>query len=156
MSDGDGSPQTARGCPGRPAITVTVSRPQPKTTVCSVTGAVDWNTRPLLKKALTEARQDDNTHLVIDLSAVTFMDAAGPYTLLEARVKHHLHGGGHLAVITNPNATTIPELHGVAIRAAFDVHPTVADALNACAHAQTATNHPPPGLTTPADFACQG
>jgi anti-anti-sigma factor len=123
MIDSDAFPQPSQNCSGRPALTVTLSRPQPETTVCSVTGAVDWNTRPVLRKALTEARQDDNAHLVIDLSAVTSMDSAGPYTLLEARVKHHLHGGGHLAVITNPTATTIPELHGVAIRAAFDVHP---------------------------------
>ena len=134
---------------------MTVSRPQPQTTVCSVTGAVDWNARPVLTKALTDARQDDNAHLVIDLSAVTSMDSAGPYTLLEARVKHHLHGGGHLAIITNPNASTIPELQAVAIRAAFDVHPTLAHALDACAHAQTPTSHPPPALTTPGDFACQ-
>jgi anti-anti-sigma factor len=134
---------------------VTVSRPQPETTLCSITGAVDWNTRPLLRKALTEAHQDDNVHLVIDLSAVTSMDSAGPYTLLEARVKHHLDGGGHLAVITNPTTSIIPELHGVAIRAAFDVHPTVAAAFDACAHAKIPTSHTPPGLTTPADLACQ-
>jgi anti-anti-sigma factor len=155
MMDRDGSLQPSQGCSGSPALTVTVSWPQPETTLCSVTGAVDWNTRPVLRKALTEARQDDNAHLVIDLSAVTSMDSAGPYTLLEARVKHHLDGGGHLAVITNPNTSIIPELHGVAIRAAFNVHPTLADALDACAHAETSTSHTPPGLTTPGNFACQ-
>jgi hypothetical protein len=115
---------------------VTVSQPQPET------------------KALTEARQDDNAHLVIDLSAVP------PWTqqalhIARSRVKHHLHGGGHLAVITNPNASTIRELHTVAIRAAFDVHPTVAAARDTCARAETPISDTPPGLTTPAGFACQ-
>jgi anti-anti-sigma regulatory factor len=122
-------------CPsGGPPITVTLSRPQPATTVCTVTGAVDWNTRPVVKNALTQARHDDNAHLVIDLSAVTSMDAACPYTLLEARFRHHLNGGGHLAVIIAPNSP-VYELHIVALRAAFDVHSTLADALQACASA---------------------
>lgn len=124
-------------CPsGGPPITVTLSRPQPDTTVCTVTGVVDWNTRPVVKNALTQARQDDNAHLVIDLSAVTSMDAACPYTLLEARFKHNLSGGGHLAVIIAANSS-VYELHIVALRAAFDVHPTLADALHACARAGT-------------------
>jgi len=44
--------------------------------VCTVTGAVDWTTSPLVRDALTETRRDDNVHLVIDLSAVTSMDSA--------------------------------------------------------------------------------
>jgi anti-anti-sigma regulatory factor len=136
------------------ATTVTLSHPIPNTTLCTVTGTVDWNSRSLLRHALTQARHDDNLHLVIDLSAVTAMDSAGPYTLLEARVKHHLHGGGHLAVITNPHSSAIPELHGVAIQAAFDVHPNLADALHACAHATTSTSHPPSQTTTQAQPAC--
>jgi anti-anti-sigma factor len=110
MIDMDWSPQTPRDFSGTPAITVTMSRPQPDTTVCTITGAVDWNTRALVKDALTHARHDDNAHLVIDLFGVTSMDSAGPYTLLEARVKHHLSGGGHLAVITHPSSRAIPKL----------------------------------------------
>jgi len=138
-----------------PAITVALSRPRPQTTVCSITGVVDWSTRPVLRKALTDARHDDNAHLVIDLSGVTAMDSAGPYTLLEARFKHHLDGGGHLAVITNPNSSAIPELHGVAIRAAFDVHPALVGALDACSHTETPPSQPSAGLSMPKDFACQ-
>src|SRR5438309_2335080 len=92
MIDTDWSPRCSFGTS---VITVALSRPQPDTTVCTVAGAVDWNTTPLLRRALSEARWDDSVHLVIDLSAVTSMDSAGPYTLLEARFKHHLGGGGH-------------------------------------------------------------
>jgi anti-anti-sigma factor len=134
-------PHTSQASSATPAITVTLSRPQPNTTVCSVTGAVNWNTRPLLSNALTQARHDDNAHLVIDLSAVTFMDSAGPYTLLEARVKHRLTSGGQIAVITNPNPSAIPELQNVAIHAAFNVYPTLTDALHACTHSNTPTSH---------------
>ena len=143
MIDTDWSPQTSPCCSETPAITVALSRPQPDTTVCTVTGAVDWNTTPLVRDALTEARRDDNGHLVIDLSAVTSMDAAGPYTLLEARFKHHLGGGGHLAVIADPDSHAIPELQIVALTASFDFHSTLADALHACASAVTSTSHEP-------------
>jgi len=104
--------------------------------VCTITGAINWNTTPLVRNALIEAQQNDNAHLVIDLSAVTFMDSAGPYTLLEARFKHHLSGRGHLAVIADPNSVTIPELQMVALQAAFDIHPTPVDALQACTRAR--------------------
>ena len=71
MIDTDWSPQTSPCSPGIPIITVALSRPRPDTTVCTLTGAVDWNTTPLVRQALTEARQADNVHLIIDLSAVT-------------------------------------------------------------------------------------
>ena len=135
MIDTDWSPQTSLCCSDAPAITVTLSRPQPDTIVCTVTGTVNWNTTSLVRDALTEARRNDNAHLIIDLSAVTSMDSAGPYTLLEARFKHHLSGGGQLAVIADPNSPAIPELQMVALQAAFDVHATPADALHACASA---------------------
>ena len=138
----DRSPHTSRASSATlAALSVTLSRPQPTTTVCSVTGAVNWNTRSLLSNALTQARHDGNAHLVIDLSAVTFMDSAGPYTLLEARVKHRLTSGGQIAVITNPTSSAIPELQSVAIHAAFTVYPTLTDALHACTHFETPTSY---------------
>ena len=153
MIDTDWSVPTSLGSSGTPAITVALSRPQPETTVCTITGAVDWNATPLLRNALTQARGDDNVHLVIDLSAVTSMNAAGPYTLLEARFKHHVSGGGHLAVIADPNSAAIPELQLVALLAAFDVHPTLADALHACASAGISTGHRATRTAAPADPA---
>lgn len=56
---------------GAPTITAALSRPQPDITVCTVTGTVNPDTTPILRKALAEGRQDDNAHLVIDLSTVT-------------------------------------------------------------------------------------
>ena len=134
MIDIGGCP-ASHDCSKTPAMTVTLSHPQPQTTVCTVTGTVDWNTHPILRHALTEAVHSGVLYLVIDLSAVAAMDAAGPYTLLEARAQRRRSGRGHLTVIINPNGCAIPDLHQVAIRAAFNIYPTVTDALHACAHA---------------------
>ena len=142
-------------CSRTPAMTVTVTHPQPQTTVCTVTGTVDWSTQPMLRHALTEAAHGGVLYLVIDLSAVAAMDAAGPYTLLEARAKHHLNGRGQITVITNPNSSAIPELQAVAIHAAFTVHATLTDALHACTQSDTPPSHPTPQTTTPPDFAYQ-
>ena len=131
MIDLGGCP-ASQNCSRTPAITLTLSQPQPQTTVCTVTGTVDWSTQPVLRHALTEAAHGGVLYLVIDLSAVAAMDAAGPYTLLEARAQHRRRGRGQLAVIIEPNCCAIPDLHQVAIRAAFDIYPTVTDALHAC------------------------
>jgi anti-anti-sigma factor len=137
MIDTEWSPQTSLCCSAAPTVTVTLSRPQPDTTVCTITGAFNWNTIPLVRNALADARHNDNAHLVIDLSAVTLMDSAGPYTLLEARFKYQLSGGSHLALIADPNSAAIPELNMVALQASFDVHPTLAEGLHACANVDT-------------------
>lgn len=136
---------------GAPTVTATLSRPQPDTTVCTVTGTVNWDTTPLLRDALVEAQRDDNVHLVIDLSTVTSMDAAGPYALLEARFKHDISGGGHLAVVADPNSQAIPELHIVALKATFDFHFHLAAALHACASAGKSIGRVATGMATQSD-----
>jgi anti-anti-sigma factor len=135
-------------CPaGASTITVARSQPQPNTTVCIVTGKISRDATRVLREALSDARRDDNAHLVIDLSAVTSMDATGLYVLFEALNEHSL-GGGHLAVVVDPFSQAIHELHIVALQAAFDLHHELARALHTCANAGTAT-----GRTTPSDRA---
>jgi hypothetical protein len=46
----------------RRTITVTLTRPQPDTTVCTTIGEIDMDTTPALRDALAEARGDDNAH----------------------------------------------------------------------------------------------
>jgi anti-anti-sigma regulatory factor len=98
-----------------------------------VTGAVNPDTTPILRKALAEGWQDDNTLLVIDLSAVTSLDSVGLYTLLEARHKHRINGGGHPAVVVAANSQAIPELYIFVLQATFDLHYKLTEALHACA-----------------------
>ncbi|MDQ4093464.1 MAG: STAS domain-containing protein [Actinomycetota bacterium] len=106
-----------------------------------MTGTIS-GTAPVLRDALIRARRDDNPHLVIDLSAVTSMNATGLYVLFEALKNHNL-GGGHLAVVVDPHSQAIHELHIVALEAAFDLHHDLARALHACANAGSATGRTP-------------
>jgi anti-sigma B factor antagonist len=123
-------------CPhGTLTVTAAPAQSLPDTTVCTVTGQINRDTAPVLRDALVAARRDDNAHLVIDLSAVTSMDSAGLYTLLEARYKHDIDGGGHLAAVVAPSSRAIPDLYVVSLEATFDVHHDLAGALHACASA---------------------
>ena len=97
------------------------------------------DTTPVLREALVEAQRDDNAHLVIDLSTIISMDidAAGLYTLLEARYTHDISGDGLMAVVVDPNSQAIPALHIATLEATFDLHHNLTDALHACAVANS-------------------
>ena len=84
------------------AITVTLTRPQPDTTVCTIIGKIDMDTTPVLRDAVAEARGDDNAHLVIKSSAVSSMDSTGLYVLFDLH-KHNIGGGGHLSAVIDAN-----------------------------------------------------
>jgi anti-anti-sigma factor len=115
---------------------VALAQSQPETTVCTVTGTINKNTMPILRDALTEARRDNNAHLVIDLSAVTSINSAGLHTLLEARHEHNLSGGGHLAVVIGSNSPVILfKLRLAGLKVPFDVHHDLIGALHACTNA---------------------
>jgi anti-anti-sigma regulatory factor len=120
-----------------------LSRPQLNTTVCTVTGKLGMGTTAVLRDALVDARRDDNTHLIIDLSTLTSMDtdSVGLYTLLEARYRHSISGDGHLAVVVDANSQAISELHIVMLEVSFDLHHNLVDALHACASADTSNVH---------------
>ena len=118
---------------GLPIITVALTQPQPRTTVCTVTGVINADTASPLNDALARA-QNAGAHLVIDLSAATFLDSDGLYILLVARHRHRTGGGGHLAVVIDPDSPAIPELCIVSLKASFDLHHTVAEAIHACAN----------------------
>jgi anti-anti-sigma factor len=125
------------------ALIAVLSRPQPDTTVCTVTGELGTGTTPVLRDALVEARRDDNTHLIIDLSTMTSMDtdSAGLYTLLEARYKQSVSGKGHLAVVVDANSQAISELHMVMLKVSFDLYHNLTDALDACASVDASNAH---------------
>ena len=125
-----------------PTITAALTVPQPNTTVCTVTGFIAADTTAILRDALAKACGDDNAHLVINLSTVTSMDSAGLYALLEARHKHDIGGGGHLAIVIDTNSEAIPELYIIGLQAAFEVHNDLAGAL------QSAPSPVPPAPAT--------
>ena len=124
-------------------LTAVLTRPQPNTTVCTVTGKLGTGTTPVLRDALVEARCDDNNDLIIDLSTLTSMDtdSAGLYTLLEARYKHSVSSDGHLAVVVDANSQAISELHMVMLKVSFDLHHNLTDALHACTRTDASNVH---------------
>ncbi|MGH4016165.1 MAG: STAS domain-containing protein [Pseudonocardiaceae bacterium] len=118
-----------------PSPGAVLSYPQRDTTVCTVTGKIDTGTTPALRDVLTQAVHDDNAHLVIDLSTITFIDSTGLYALFATRHKHNRGGNGHLAVVIDSSSQAIPRLYAVALDVIFDLHDDLAGALRACASA---------------------
>lgn len=111
---------------------VVLSYPQSNTTVCTVTGEIDTDTASVLQDTLIKAARDDNAHLVIDLSAITFMDSAGLYALFMARHKHNIGGNGYLAVVIDSNSQAIPQLYAIALDVIFNLHNDLNEALRCC------------------------
>lgn len=123
--------------PDRPAPSgsaAVLSYPHPGTTVCTVTGALDTSSTLALRQTLRDAAHTANPHLVIDLTALTVLDATGLHALFAARHHHDRHHGGHLAAVINPTTRAIPKIYVLALTMAFDVHTTPTQALRACAH----------------------
>jgi anti-anti-sigma factor len=120
-----------------PMVFATVSRPQPDTTLCRVTGTVNLVTAPALAEKVSQAARHGRPHLVIDLSAVASLDPLGLQAVLETLDSCGIDG--HLAVVMDPRseAATRPEV--VELHEVLDLHHDVASALRACARAFVST-----------------
>lgn len=77
-------PQPAIALPAA-ALTVTLDTARPGVSVLSVVGEVDLLTAPMLRDAVAQALEASPAHLVVDLSAVSFMGALGLTVLAEAQ-----------------------------------------------------------------------
>jgi anti-sigma B factor antagonist len=84
-----------------------------------VSGALDIATVPILEAELRELRQAGFRRLVLDLSGLGFMDAAGLRCILE-RDAEARQDGFSVALIAGPRAVQrVFELTGTAARLAF-------------------------------------
>jgi anti-sigma B factor antagonist len=70
--------------------------------VIAVTGELDLSTVPALRGALSGAVERGITRLVVDLTAVTFVDSVGVGAILHS--KRRLGGDGVLAVVIAPES----------------------------------------------------
>jgi anti-anti-sigma factor len=122
---------------GEPMVIATLSCRQPDTTVCTVTGRVDLVTAPALADKLIEAVHDGRSHLVIDLSAVTFIDPNALQAVCETLDCYDLDG--HLAVVVDPRSEVITRPDITTLGEVLDVHHDLAGALRACARASIST-----------------
>ncbi|MFI8962742.1 STAS domain-containing protein [Streptomyces sp. NPDC053493] len=102
-----------------------------RTAVLSVAGELDMETAHLLEQQLTQQLRQGRRHLVLDLSALDFMDSSGLNVLIRAVHKARETGGDlHLAAPTSA-VRRILDITGVATTA--PPHPGVAEALAAAA-----------------------
>lgn len=95
--------------------------------VVAVSGEVDVYSAPALKESLTELLQSGVNTVVVDLTAVAFLDSTGLGALVEARAAT-TEAGGTLPLVCSQERIvklfTITGLDGV-----FSIHPTLDDAI---------------------------
>ena len=116
-----------------PMVIATLSCPQPDTTMCRITGSVDFVTAPVLADQLIEAVRDGRPHVVIDLSAVAVLDSIGLRVVFEALDRYDIKG--HLAVVADPRSLASSTPDSSALDEVLDIHHDLASALRACARA---------------------
>jgi anti-sigma B factor antagonist len=95
--------------------------------VVAVSGEVDVYSAPALKESLTGLLESGVSSVVVDLTAVAFLDSTGLGALVEARAATS-EAGGSLPLVCNQQRIlklfTITGLDGV-----FAIHPTVDEAV---------------------------
>jgi anti-sigma B factor antagonist len=82
--------------------------------VLAVGGEIDYATSSLLRARVLGAIEDGSRHLVLDFSAVTFVDSTAIGVLVGAITKLDEAGGGSLAVVcTHGSVLRIFEITGL-------------------------------------------
>ncbi|MEU2111065.1 STAS domain-containing protein [Streptomyces sp. NPDC019507] len=115
-------------------LDVEVEIHDPRTAVVTIRGELDVDTATLLHHHLANQALHGRRHLVLDLSAVGFMDSSGLNVLIRATRETRATGGDlHLAAPTPPVAKLF-ELTGLSLTTA--VHADVESALTAAAGAR--------------------
>ena len=74
-------------------MTTTVVSNPPSATV-ALDGEIDISTAPAIRRFLLAAISDGNAHLAVDMSGITFIDAAGIGVLVAAANRAREAGGG--------------------------------------------------------------
>ena len=120
-----------------PMIIATVSSPQSDTTVCRLTGSVNLVATSVLADTLSEAVQDGQPHVVIDLSAIALLDSIGLHVVVEALASCDING--HLAVVVDPFSAAITRPDIIGLGEVIDIHDDLVGALRACARASIST-----------------
>jgi anti-sigma B factor antagonist len=105
--------------------------------IVAVSGDVDISTSPDLRQALATVVAAGNRIIVVDLSAVRFLDSTGLGVLVGAYTAVR-NAGGRLTVVNN-HTVVLKVLNVTALDEVLGVHPTVAEAVAAVRDPQPAT-----------------
>jgi anti-sigma B factor antagonist len=97
-------------------------------TVLSVEGEVDLYTAPAVRDAAFAAMDSGVDHLVLDLTAVPFMDSSG-LGVIVACLKRLREMGGHLAVVSPASSPSTKLLSLTGLDHAIATHATLDQAL---------------------------
>jgi anti-sigma B factor antagonist len=97
------------------------------TAVVAVAGEIDVYTSPLLQERLVEVLRDGSSSIVLDLSAVTFLDSTGLGVLITGLKRCRSADGDLVLVTAQPNVLKVLEITG--LNDVFQVHDSVEDAL---------------------------
>jgi anti-sigma B factor antagonist len=115
--------QGSSGCRGAEALRVVIDQSMPGVRVVRVAGELDMLTAPQLASCLLSQIDARGGHIVVDISKVTLLGAAGLGSLVRAReaatchhVELHLAGVDHRAVARPLEITEL--------RPTFSIHPS--------------------------------
>ncbi len=97
-------------------------------TVLSVEGEVDLYTAPAVREAAVAAMESGVDHLLLDLTAVPFMDSSG-LGVIVACLKRLREMGGDLALVSPPSSPPTKLLSLTGLDHAIPTHATVDEAL---------------------------
>jgi anti-sigma B factor antagonist len=96
-------------------------------TVVDVTGEIDVYTAPVLREELASLIDNERTDLIVDLSAVGFMDSTGLGVLVGALKKVRTLGGDLRLVINQEKILKVFRI--TALTQVFTIHATIDEAL---------------------------
>lgn len=115
-------------------LAMTTSWPRPNVCAVQLAGDLDATTAPELTDYLRRQTAAGPTYLLLDLTAVTFLAAAGITMIMNAqRNNHGIHGQLHLVGSTdNPLVNRV--LHLTGMRAILSDHDNVEHALRRIDH----------------------
>jgi anti-sigma B factor antagonist len=102
---------------------------EPGQVVLTVAGEIDLATRDELRHALDERLDAGDSHLVLDLTAVPFIDSTGLGVLIGARRDAEAKDGYLRLVIVNAHVVKVFSVTN--LDSVFDIYPTLDEALAA-------------------------
>jgi anti-sigma B factor antagonist len=98
-----------------------------RTHVIHVKGEIHVSTAPEFAQRLDEAISQDAPAIVLDLTAVEFIDSTGLSVLLSGLRSVTLRGGRLALAVSNPTVLRLFEI--TRLDSTFDIEPTLGDAL---------------------------